>query len=186
MLGSWWDRLEGQIYQNATLVFTMSSHITRSVVEDYACPEAKVRCIYVGNNVPVTADFDTGLERYRRRAILFVGVNWRRKRGNELAAAFKRLLPRHPEATLTVVGCAPRMNLPGVGSLAVFLPQRWPNITRLRRSSVCQLIWRHLAFLSSRRCIMRCRRLGQTWVPSPTSLSKTKPDTECGSETWMA
>ena len=32
-----WIELEKTIYQNATLTFTRSSNITRSVIEDYAC-----------------------------------------------------------------------------------------------------------------------------------------------------
>lgn len=113
LLGPWWEKLETEILRNATLTFTMSSHITRSIVEDYGCAPEKVRCVFVGNNTPIAAGVSTDLARYQRKEILFVGVNWERKGGPELLEAFHCLRAKHPEARLTIIGCSPQISEPG-------------------------------------------------------------------------
>ncbi len=113
MLGPWWDKLETQILRHATLTFTMSSHVTRSIVEDYHCAPEKVRCVFVGSNASVADYIETGLPRYQRKEILFVGVNWERKGGPELLEAFRRVRVKHPEARLTIIGCRPQISEPG-------------------------------------------------------------------------
>jgi glycosyltransferase involved in cell wall biosynthesis len=52
-------------------------------------------------------------DRPRARTSLFVGVDWERKGGPELLAAFERVRSSHPRATLTVVGCSPSVYAPG-------------------------------------------------------------------------
>jgi glycosyltransferase involved in cell wall biosynthesis len=124
MLGPWWDKLETGILRNATLAFTMSSHITRSMVEDYGCEAEKVRCVFVGNNAPVARDVSTGLARYQSKEILFVGVHWERKGGPELLEAFRLLRVKHPEARLTIIGCSPAIAEPGVEVIGRVPPAR--------------------------------------------------------------
>src|SRR5207253_9039881 len=46
------------------------------------------------------------------KQILFVGVDWERKGGPELAAAFKLVRERIPAARLVVVGVSPKLDLP--------------------------------------------------------------------------
>jgi glycosyltransferase involved in cell wall biosynthesis len=106
-----WIALERTIYQNASLVFTRSSDITRSLVEQYQCDPGKVRCVYAGSNVP-RQDDPPDNDGYRNKNILFVGIDWERKGGPELLEAFRQVLTVHPDAHLTIVGCSPQVNLP--------------------------------------------------------------------------
>ncbi|HLN56839.1 MAG TPA: glycosyltransferase family 4 protein [Bacteroidales bacterium] len=106
-----WINLEKQAYRNASLVFTMSSNISRSLVQDYGCDPSKVVCVYGGSNVSISdRHFDE--ERYSRKNILFVGVDWERKGGPVLVEAFRQVLKVHPDATLSIVGCKPELNVP--------------------------------------------------------------------------
>jgi glycosyltransferase involved in cell wall biosynthesis len=116
-----WIAQERAIYHHATLNFPMSRFVGQSMIEDYGCPPEKVVCAYAGGNVsdadiplraPVTAAGEAGDDAYRRKNILFVGVEWERKGGPELAAAFAQVLQKHPDASLTVVGCTPQLSLP--------------------------------------------------------------------------
>ena len=109
--GEWWLRLEREIYQRAARVFTMSSNVRRSVIEDYGCAADKVRCVFAGSNVEVSRGEAVNLERYQRKSILFVGVDWERKGGPELLRAFEKVAVKHPEATLTIVGCSPPVQM---------------------------------------------------------------------------
>jgi len=112
-----WLNLELTIYQNASLVFTRSHNITRSVVEKYYCPSNKVVCVYAGSNAHIT---NPGERDYSQKNILFVGLDWERKGGPELVEAFKTVLQSHPDAQLTIVGCSPTIDVPNcnvVGSV---------------------------------------------------------------------
>lgn len=117
-----WIELERCIYRDAAAIFGMSNVVCQSLVEKYACPASKVICAYAGPNVSPRPDFRSTPDRYQRKDALFVGVDWERKGGPELLEAFERTLDDHPSATLTIVGCSPRISVPNcrvVGRLSL-------------------------------------------------------------------
>jgi len=103
--------LEKTIYHNATLNFTMSTHISRCLIEEYGCQPDRVVCVYAGSNSEIS-NYRKWKDKYGNKNILFVGMDWERKGGPELVAAFKEVLSVQPDARLTIVGCSPRVNLP--------------------------------------------------------------------------
>lgn len=105
-----WLALEREVYHNAHHIFTRSSNITQSLVQQYALPEHKVTTAYVGVNAPAApAPRDPGA--YGKQHILFVGTDWERKGGPELVQAFAALRQRLPDARLTIVGCTPKIDV---------------------------------------------------------------------------
>jgi glycosyltransferase involved in cell wall biosynthesis len=111
LFSSAWVRLEQTIYQNACHIFTRSHNITHSLVDQYKCDPGKITCVYAGSNT----QFDHSLpdnDGYGNKHILFVGVDWERKGGPELVAAFRQVLTVHPDARLTIVGCKPQIDVP--------------------------------------------------------------------------
>ncbi len=106
-----WIELEKSIYQNATRIFTRSSDITQSLQQEYGVALEKIACVYAGSNVPTDAG-EPDNAGYSNKEILFVGTDWRLKGGPELSQAFLRVLERHPDAHLTIIGCAPNAGLP--------------------------------------------------------------------------
>lgn len=107
-----WIDCEREIYRNASLIFCRSSNIAHSLVEDYSCDPAKVLCVYAGSNVEI-AGTDPSVHGREAKHILFVGMDWERKGGPTLLAAFSKVLTTHPDATLSIVGCSPEIgNLP--------------------------------------------------------------------------
>lgn len=108
-----WIDLEKTVYAHADINFTWSAHISRSLIEQYQCDPARVACVYAGSNVEVS-DKPLDNSSYNNKNILFVGMDWERKGGPELVQAFKRVRERHPDAHLTIVGCTPAIDLPGV------------------------------------------------------------------------
>ena len=116
-----WIDLEKKIYQNASLNFTMSMNISKSMVEQYFCEPDKVVCVYAGSNAEFN-NLTLENKRYNNKNILFVGVAWKRKGGPNLVEAFKIVLKAHPDARLTIVGSSPKVNLPNcqvVGRISV-------------------------------------------------------------------
>jgi glycosyltransferase involved in cell wall biosynthesis len=111
--GPRWTALERQLYAGAALVFTRSSNISRSLEADYGCPPEHISCVGAGSNAALPDQNATTQERDGRE-ILFVGVDWERKGGPELLAAFERVRAAHPKARLSIVGCDPRIDAPGV------------------------------------------------------------------------
>jgi glycosyltransferase involved in cell wall biosynthesis len=108
-----WRALEKSIYDNARMNFTMSSHISRSLMEQYGCTQAHIECVYAGSNVPTDDVQNFGLERFAQKRILFVGIDWDRKGGPVLLEAFREVRRSHPTAELVVVGCSPDVSIPG-------------------------------------------------------------------------
>lgn len=107
-----WIDGEGDIYRNATAVLTMSSNISASLIEHYRCPADKVHCVFVGSNTEFPSNNALSSQRFSRKTILFVGIDWERKGGPELVEAFRAVLPRHAGARLVIVGCSPQVDLP--------------------------------------------------------------------------
>jgi glycosyltransferase involved in cell wall biosynthesis len=109
-----WAELERSAYRNASMVFTMSGNISRSLIEDYGCPAQRVECVYAGSNVSAATFESIDSARFRSKNILFVGLDWERKGGPVLLDAFRRLRHSHPDARLTIVGCSPQIHEHGV------------------------------------------------------------------------
>ncbi|MBK8984683.1 MAG: glycosyltransferase family 4 protein [Chloroflexi bacterium] len=105
-----WLAQERRLYQEANLVFTRSSNISHSLIEQYGLPAEKVVCVYAGVNVPPQPVGDNG--RYHQQHILFVGADWERKGGPDLVQAFQQVQKRLPQARLTIVGAAPELDAP--------------------------------------------------------------------------
>ena len=108
-----WIELEKNIYKNASLVFTWSNYICRSLIADYHCQLEKAVCVYAASNTHAREGI-IAPARYSKKNILFVGVDWERKGGPDLVKAFQLVLQRCPDATLTIVGSSPKIDLPQV------------------------------------------------------------------------
>lgn len=106
---SWLDR-EKSIYHNATMNFTYSTNIRKSIINDYGCPSEKVKCVYAGSNVPIVRTPVLNNDNYSNKNIIFVGVYWERKGGPELLKAFEKVMQIHRNAQLTIVGCSPKIS----------------------------------------------------------------------------
>jgi len=107
-----WRQMERELYAGTNCNFVSSGFAAQSVIEDYSVPSERVECVFSGCNV-AGAD---GLEAGERsgRVILFVGVDWERKGGPELVAAFRAVRAKNPDAELWIVGCSPTITEPGV------------------------------------------------------------------------
>lgn len=103
-----WIDLEREIYQNATHVFVMGEHVRQSLAAHYGLPGDRVSCIYAGGNVDgSTASLNN--DSYRNQTVAFVGVDWIRKGGPTLLAAWDLVRRRLPNARLLIAGCSPRV-----------------------------------------------------------------------------
>jgi len=104
-----WINLEKSVYKNSAINFTMSTHVSQSINEHYHCSKDKIKNVYVGSNSePTTTHND---DRYKKQNILFLGVAWERKGGPQLIKAFKIVREALPDATLTIVGCSPKIEV---------------------------------------------------------------------------
>jgi glycosyltransferase involved in cell wall biosynthesis len=113
-VGLWRECLpyEEDTLRHAALVFTMSDHVSRSLVEHYGLSPSRILRVNGGCNVPNIESPDP--RRYERQNVLFIGVDWDRKGGPELLQAFEKVRDRYPRATLTIVGCSPHVSAPGI------------------------------------------------------------------------
>ncbi len=126
-----WQALEPEIYDHATRIFTMSDHVTRSLLRHYGCNPHRIRRVGVGCNAYMDGDTPDVEHRltadYTPGRILFVGNDWELKGGPQLLAAFRRVRRRHPRTKLVIVGCTPEVSERGV---EVVGPIPLPDVVR--------------------------------------------------------
>jgi glycosyltransferase involved in cell wall biosynthesis len=102
--------LEKRALEKASLVFVMSENIRNSLLEQYNLPASKIKMAYVGSNTELPSAVNP--KKYRNKNIIFVGKEWERKGGPLLIEAFKKVLDKIPDATLTILGCRPDVSVP--------------------------------------------------------------------------
>lgn len=122
-----WIDLEREVYRHARHVFVMGSHVRRSLIEKYAHDPARVTCVYAGSNVDATP-VALANDNYANQTVVFVGIDWARKGGPTLLAAFESVAERLPRARLVIVGCTPDTTHPRievVGRVPVEEVKRW-------------------------------------------------------------
>jgi glycosyltransferase involved in cell wall biosynthesis len=96
-----WVRLERQVYERAQHIFTMSDWARNSMLDDYGIDPSRVSTVGAGTNL-VPAELP---ERdWSDPVALFVGLEFDRKGGRELLAAWPSVSERVPGAKLWIVG----------------------------------------------------------------------------------
>lgn len=138
-----WLTAERAIYADAEHVF---GTLTRQILlECYGPPEDRVSVVGGGALPPVGVQ--TAPETYARRRILFVGVEWERKGGSELLAAFCELRARDRPGGLQGAGLPAegqdRRALPRLLVLLHALARRALRLGLCRGHEPCPLGGRH-------------------------------------------
>lgn len=98
-------RMESEVFHSASMVFVRSQHVRDVIVHGYGCPADRVAVVGVGPNTPPPRH--TGERAWNGGRIAFVGVDWERKGGPDLVAAFETVRAEHPTARLEIIGCEP-------------------------------------------------------------------------------
>jgi glycosyltransferase involved in cell wall biosynthesis len=101
--------LEKKAFENARAIFVMSENIQESLFTQYRIDSPKVKLVYVSTNTTIASDINPA--KYRNKNILFVGKDWERKGGPLLVEAFKQVRASIPNATLTILGCSPKVGI---------------------------------------------------------------------------
>jgi glycosyltransferase involved in cell wall biosynthesis len=79
----------------------MAEYWRRSFVNDFEVHPSRVVNIGCGVNIEVPPIVEKD---YSRKHVVFIGIDFSRKGGDNLVKAFQSLLTRHPDATLHIVG----------------------------------------------------------------------------------
>jgi len=119
--GKKWIEMERGIYEHASVIFTRSQNITKSLNQQYDIPFQKLLFAGVGSNVD-TNGIQPDNDDYHNKKILFVGIDWERKDGPTLLKAFQKVLEKHPDAHLFIVGASIETTIPNcesVGKISV-------------------------------------------------------------------
>jgi alpha-maltose-1-phosphate synthase len=92
---------EKRVYRDMTKIFVMSEYWKRSFIEDFGVEAGRVVKIGFGVNVGVPASAEKD---YSKKNVVFIGIDFSRKGGEHLVAAFRRVVEKHPDARLHIVG----------------------------------------------------------------------------------
>jgi glycosyltransferase involved in cell wall biosynthesis len=96
-----WVRRQGAGCRAASICCVSTSWAGASIVEDYAVPADQVKVVGMGHR-PRSAD--SSVRDWSSPRFLFVGVEWDRKNGAAVLAAFHSVRQSYPDATLDLVG----------------------------------------------------------------------------------
>jgi glycosyltransferase involved in cell wall biosynthesis len=100
-----------RVYESAVACCCATHWVAESIVGSYGIAPERVFTVGLGQNHDAgePAPRDWSRPRY-----LFVGVDWERKNGAAVLAAFERVREQHPDARLDLVGGHPPIAQPGV------------------------------------------------------------------------
>jgi glycosyltransferase involved in cell wall biosynthesis len=101
-----------KVYESAVACCCATHWVAQSIVGSYGIPAERVFTVGLGQNHQASeppSSRDWSSPRY-----LFVGVDWERKNGPAVLAAFARVREQHTDAQLDVVGGHPPIEQPGV------------------------------------------------------------------------
>lgn len=105
-----WMQRQAAIYRRATACCVASHWAADSVITDYGVPAEKVHVVGFGRNLEIEVPDRT----WDTPRFLWFGLDWTRKNGNSVLAAFRALREQQGDATLDLIGDHPRVDLPGV------------------------------------------------------------------------
>lgn len=131
---------EREVAQEMTAVFTFSEYLRKSFIQDFELDEKRVFNVGGGVNIDDIPEA-TAEKNYEKRNILFVGVDFDRKGGNELLSAFRVVRETMTEARLNIVGphqLPDGANQPGIvfhGNLSKAVPEQRNRLYRLYRDA---------------------------------------------------
>jgi alpha-maltose-1-phosphate synthase len=124
---------ETQIYQNASVVLTISDFLRRSFIEHFGVAEDRVATVGAGPNLDLArVPPPRAAPRSGTPTILFIGKQFERKGGAYLLEAFRLVRERYPTARLVIAGppMAPSAE-PGIewlGNLDKNTPDGWARM----------------------------------------------------------
>jgi glycosyltransferase involved in cell wall biosynthesis len=106
-----WIATQRNSVRAVTVACVSTSWAKRSFVEDYGLPAERVAVVGIGHRPRKASG---GARDWSKPAFLFVGVDWRRKNGQRVVDAFRRLRQDYPAAVLHLVGQHDPVEVPGV------------------------------------------------------------------------
>ena len=162
---------ERRAYNHVTGILAFSEHTRRSFVGELGVAKDRTHTVYAGPNLSVVE----GLAPLTRitggpPTILFVGIEFERKGGPQLLAAFGRVRAQIPAAELLIVG--PKgLNMSGagvtvVGHLRKEIPMIGPGSWIVTPVPAC-FAFRRGTNRSAWRYLRRCTTGCPVWPPTP-------------------
>ena len=109
------NEIQKRALEKCCRIFLPSEWAANSAVNDYKIDRSKIEIVPFGaclKEVPV--QLPTHHLTAKKVQLLFVGVEWERKGGPVVVDAVQNLKSRGWDVALTIVGCNPDLNLPGV------------------------------------------------------------------------
>jgi glycosyltransferase involved in cell wall biosynthesis len=103
-----WLAREAAFVRGARGIFLTGESAVRVLVDEYGIDERRIHVVGAAPNTRLVP----GEGRQECERLLFVGIDWARKGGPDLLAAFAAARADHPRLRLDLVGCEPPAPLP--------------------------------------------------------------------------
>ncbi len=104
---------QNRVFRHARIVFAASNWARAAIIRYHGVAPDRVVTVGFGASIDVPVAQVPATQR-DEKTLLFVGYDWERKGGPLLMAAFRRLRQVMPDVRLTIAGCRPVLDEPGV------------------------------------------------------------------------
>jgi hypothetical protein len=106
-----WAARQARALRDAAACCVTGAWVTQGLMAEYGVARERIAEVGIGANVvsPPVEHRDWSVPRF-----LFIGVDWERKGGDRVIAAFRELRSAVPQATLELIGRTPGVSEPGV------------------------------------------------------------------------
>lgn len=138
-----WQARQERIYAGNRGCCAASHWAAASIRDDYGVDPARVHVVGCGRNIEQATGQAPAARNWSMPRFIFAGVDWERKRGADVIAAFAEVRARYPAASLDVVGAHPPLDAPGVnghGRLSLASPPERAHLAELFARATCLVL----------------------------------------------
>lgn len=122
------DNLEEKMIERADHIIFSSEWAKENAVYDYNCPSDKIHVVEFGANIPAPSDYKISIQTDTCN-LVFIGKNWKKKGGDKVFMAYRKLKSKGLQCTLTIIGSTPQEPYDEIKDVAVipFLDKSKPE-----------------------------------------------------------
>ena len=100
------ERMERETFNKYTAFIYSSEWAKQETINRYQIDPDKIHVVEFGANIPTPNDYQIDIQTDVCN-LLFIGVDWKRKRGDKAVGAYQKLRAEGFPCTLTIIGSAP-------------------------------------------------------------------------------
>ena len=101
------EALEKKVLQKYTTIIYSSEWTKQNTIDYYDIEPNKIHVVEFGANIPAPSDYKISIQTDTCN-LVFIGKNWKKKGGDKVFMAYRKLKSKGLQCTLTIIGSTPQ------------------------------------------------------------------------------